>query len=163
MLKGMLMNRRTLAAAGLLWIAVATAAAAEDEAITLRYRFQPGQELRFRLTLNADMGMTMAGGPIPAGAGVPNKIPMTMSGVYQWVQKVKSVNPDGSAVVSLGCEKMDLTTGVMGMNVQMRLSPEGKLETLMAGQPMTLPGAPPPQTLPNPLYEATIDPTGKIT
>src|SRR5215208_3684260 len=80
-LKGNGMKRQILGAAGLLWLALATAAAAQgpDEAVMLRYRFQPGQEFRYRLTLTGDMAMAMAGMALPPGANVPSRIPMTMT------------------------------------------------------------------------------------
>jgi hypothetical protein len=129
----------------------------------LRYRFQPGQEFRYRMTVSGDMGMSLGGMVLPPGGGAPPKIPMTLNGTYEWLQKVKSVSPEGAATVSLGLEKLEMNSGAMGMNVVMRLGAGGKLETLMNGQPALLPGAPPAQQLPNPLYEATIDPTGRIS
>ena len=62
--------------------------------------------------------------------------PTTMNGTYEWVQRVKSVSPEGVATVSLSLNKMDLTTGVMGMNIVARLGAGNKMETLMNGQPL---------------------------
>jgi hypothetical protein len=157
------MTRRTLGVAALLWLGLAAAALAQDEPVQLRYRFQPGQEFRYRLTINGDLAMTMAGIKPPPGANIPPRIPMALSGTYEWVQKVKSVAADGSATVSISLDKMEMTTGVMGMNIAMRLAPGGKLETLMNGQPMAMPPGAAPASLPSPLYEATISPAGKIT
>lgn len=158
------MRRHTLGAAGLLWISLATAAAAQgaDQAVLLRYHFQPGQEFRYRMTLTGDMGMTLGGSALPPGANAPPKMPMTMNGTYEWVQKVKSVAPDGKATVTLSLGAMDLTSSMMGMKMAVRRGPEGKLEVLQNGQPVTPPNAP-TQSIPDPLYEATIDPTGKIS
>jgi hypothetical protein len=158
------MRQLTLGAVGLLWLAAAAPVRAQgtDDAILLHYRFQPGQELRYRLTLNADMPMTMSGITPPPGAKMPGKIPITMNGTYELVEKVKSVSPEGAATVSIGMDKMDLTTTMMGMNIVARLGPDGKLETLVNGKPATNPNAP-ARVLPNPLVEETIDPTGKVS
>ncbi len=157
------MKQRTLGAVGLLWLAFTTVAAAQDGAVLLRYHFQPGQEFRYRLTLSGDMAMNMGGTALPAGATVPPRIPITLNGTYEMVQKIKSVAPDGSATISLGLDKMEMTTGMMGMSIVARLGADGKMQTLMNGPPMTIPGAAPPTAFPNPLYETTVDPTGKMS
>ena len=158
------MRRRTLGVAGLIWLALAGAAAAEgtDDAVLLRYHFQPGQEYRYRMTMNGEMPMTMGGITPPPGANMPGKIPVTMNWTMEMVQKVKSVTPDGAATISFGMDKMEMTTGMMGMSIVARLGAGGKMETLMNGQPMTLPNMP-ATTFPNPFYEATVDPMGKIS
>jgi hypothetical protein len=157
------MKRTTAGAAAMIWLVLAAAAAAQgpDEAVLLRYRFQPGQEFRYRMTLTGDMGMTMGGVGLPPGA-VPPKIPVTMKSTYEMVQKVKSVSPEGVATVSIGFDKLDTAMAFMGMNVTSRVGSGGKVETLMNGQPMPTPGGA-DVVLPNPLAEVTIDPTGKVT
>jgi hypothetical protein len=158
------MRRRILGAACLIGSALAAAASAQGtgDAVLLRYRFQPGQEFHYRLTLNGDLGMSFSGITPPPGAHMPPRTPMTMTGTYEFSQKVRSVTPEGAAVVSLGIDKMELTTDVMGMNVVARLGADGKMETVMNGKPMRLPNAP-PVNLSHPIFEATIDPVGKIS
>jgi hypothetical protein len=159
------MQPRILGALTLIALVFTTAAVKAQEtsdAVLLRYRFQPGQEFRYRMTLTGDITMTMSGIPQPAGANVPNRIPMTMNGTYEWVQKVKSVSPEGAATVSLGFDKMDLAMRFLGMDMTVHLGPGGKLETLMNGQPMAASGAP-AQTIPNPFFEGTIDSLGKLS
>lgn len=155
---------RVCRAAGLLWFALTAAAEAQgtDEAVLLRYRFQPGQEFRYRMTLTGDLGMSMGGMAIPPGAAVPPRIPMTLTATYEMVQKVKSVSPEGVATVSVGFDKLDTTMAMMGMNVTSRLGAGGKIETLMNGQPMPM-GAGQETVLPNPFMEMTVDPSGKAT
>jgi hypothetical protein len=155
------MRRRTLGAAGLLWLALAAAARAQgpDDAVQLRYRFQPGQEFRYRMTMTGNMETSMGGLNLPGGAGAPRKIPMTMTFNWLMVQKVKSVTPEGVATITVGFDQMESGMAFMGMNITSRMAPDGKVETLMNGQPAQ--GAP-AQTLPNPLAEMTIDSTGKV-
>jgi hypothetical protein len=155
------MRQRILGVAGLVGLMLAGAAAAQDDAVLLRYHFQPGQEYRYRMTMNGEMPMTMGGLTPPAGANVPGKIPVTMNMVMEIVQKVKSVTPAGAALISFGIDKMETTTSMMGMTIAGRLGAGGKMETLMNGQPFALPNMP-ASTFPNPFYEATIDPMGKI-
>ncbi len=157
------MKRRTFGAACLIGIALAGGVQAQGtgEAVLLRYHFQPGQEFRYRLTLTGDMGMSFAGVTPPPGANMPGRIPMTMTGTYEFHQKVKAVTPDGVATISAGIDKMDLSTGVMGTNIVARLGADGKMETLMNGQPITVPNTR-GVNFSNPIYEGTIDPTGKI-
>jgi hypothetical protein len=71
------MRRRTLGVAGLIWLALVGAAAAEgtDDAVMLRYHFQPGQEFRYRMTVSGDLGTTIGGVTGSAGAARPGKIP----------------------------------------------------------------------------------------
>src|SRR5438876_6167969 len=161
-LKGTAMRRCTLGVAGLLGLALAGTAMAQDDAVLLRYRFQPGQEYRYRVTMNGEMPMTLGGVTPPAGANMPGKIPMTMTGTIEMVQKVKSVTPDGAATISFGMDKWEMTTGMMGMSFVARLGAGGKMETLMNGQPLTLPNVP-TTTIPNPFYEGTVDATGKLS
>jgi hypothetical protein len=158
------MRRRTLGAACLIGIAVTAAAKAwaADDALLLRYHFQPGQEYRYRITMSGDMATSIGGITAPAGAAVPGKIPSTMNGIYELVQKVKSVSPEGVATVSVAMDKMELTTAVMGMNIVARLGAGGKLETLMNGQPAPFPTMA-NTALPNPLYEIKIAPAGNVT
>jgi hypothetical protein len=158
------MRRCTLGAACLIGIsfAAATAARAADDAVLLRYHFQPGQEYRYRITMSGDMATSIGGTAAPAGAAVPGKIPSTMKGTYELVQKVKSVSPEGVATISVAMDKMELTTAVMGMNIVARLGADGKMQTLMNGQPAPFPNMP-NTALPNPLYEIKIDPSGKVT
>jgi hypothetical protein len=155
------MRRCTLGAAGLLWLALAAAAGAQgpDDAVQLRYRFQPGQEFRYRMTITGDMETSMSGLNLPGGAAAPRKIPMTMTCNWLMVQKVKSVSPEGVATITVGFDQMESGMAFMGMNITSRMAPDGKVETLMNGQPAQ--GAP-AQTLPNPLAEMTIDSTGKV-
>jgi hypothetical protein len=159
--KGKAMRRRILGVAGLLGLALAGAALAQDDAILLRYHFQPGQEYRYRITMNGEMPTTLGGPSLPAGASMP-KIPVTVHWTMELSQKIKSVTPDGAAVVSVGIDKMEMTSGMMGMNIVTRLGAGGKLETLMNGQPFALPNMP-AAAIPNPFYEATIDSTGKTS
>lgn len=158
------MKRRALGTACLIGVAFAAAAMAQaaDDAVLLRYQFKPGEEFRYRMTMSGDMGTTIGGMTPPAGAALPGKIPSTVSGTYELVEKVTSVSPEGVAAVSVAMDKMDTTTSVIGMNVVVRLGAGGKVETLMNGQPMPLPNMP-NTTLPNPLYEIKIDPSGKVT
>src|SRR5947209_1348867 len=117
------MKRRTLGAAGLIGIALAATVRARgaDEGVLLRYRFQPGQEYRYRMTVNGDLPITPGAGAPPGGVLFPGPIPSTMKGTYEWVQRVKSVSPEGVATVSLSLDKMDLTTSVLGMSIVARL------------------------------------------
>src|SRR5207248_3917444 len=107
-LKGIRMKRRTLGAAGLLWLALTAAAAAQgpDDALLLRYHFQPGQEFHYRVTMTGDLATTMGGANLPPGA-VPPKIPMNLTSNWEMVQKVKAVSPEGAATVSIGFEKLE--------------------------------------------------------
>jgi hypothetical protein len=158
------MRRRILGAACLIGLAFAAAASAQgtDDTVLLRYRFQPGQEFHYHLTLNSDMTMSFAGITPPPGASMPGRMPMTISGTYELSQKVKSVTPDGTATVTVGVDKMDLNTSMMGMNITARLAPDGKLETLMNGRPMPVPSAA-NAPLSHRYFDVTIDPTGKTT
>ena len=158
------MKRRTPGAACLIGIVLTATARVQgaDEGVLLRYHFQPGQEYRYRITMSGDMATSIGGIAAPGGAALPGKIPSTMNGTYELVQKVKSVLPEGVATVSVAMDKMELTTAVMGINLVARLGAGGKLETLMNGQPAPFPNMP-NTALPNPLYEIKIDPAGKVT
>src|SRR5205823_5857605 len=150
--RGIGMRRRTLAGAGLFWLALAGAAAAEgtDDAVLLRYRFQPGQEFRYRMTVSGDLGTIVGGVTGTAGAGRPGKIPATMNGTYEWAQTVKSVSPEGLATVSYRLDRIDLTTESTGATLSMHMGANGKLQVLMNGQSLAPLNA--NTTVSNPFY-----------
>jgi hypothetical protein len=155
------MRRRALAGAALFWLALAGAAAAEgtDDAVLLRYRFQPGQEFRYRMTVSGDLG-TVAGG-VTGRTGASGTIPATMSGTYEWVQTVKSVSPQGLATISYRFDRLDLTSASMGATFSLHMGANGKLQVLMNGQSLSPPNA--DTIIRDPFYECQMDPMGQLT
>jgi hypothetical protein len=86
------MKRHLFAAACLIGIALAAGAKVQvaDDTVLLRYRFTPGKEFRYRMTMNGDMGTTSGGMTPPPGVAMLRKVPSTVTGSYELVEKVTS-------------------------------------------------------------------------
>jgi hypothetical protein len=152
------MTRYGLVVLGLLLVLVGSAAAAptgetdagsemgatgeetlarEETGVTLAYKWQPGQMLRYRVIGDGVMHMTMPGPTLPgmpASAGSIGAIPMEFEILMDLLQRVKKVHPDGSATLVQRVRAMMMTTRALGMEIRVKLD-QGKVGALLNGQP----------------------------
>ncbi len=77
--------------------------------VLFRYRFQPGEEYVYRVTLRGEGEVTMVMG---AGAEDENRtvFPVRLEGGYLMVLRVREVSPQGEARIALSYREFDLAT-----------------------------------------------------
>jgi hypothetical protein len=109
-----------------------------EKGVTLKYKWVPGQMLRYRVIGDGVMNMRMQGAPMMPGAP-PNgaAIPMQFEILMDMLQRVKKIHPDGSATLVQRVRAMMVTTRVMGMEMRVKLD-QGKFAALLNGKPMPL-------------------------
>jgi hypothetical protein len=116
--------------AGFLALALMLPAAAQapDQAVSLAFKHQVGKIRKYRLNSKADLVMTPSG----MGGGGLGPIPLTLKTDMHFTEKVAGVR-DGKATLSVTPLLLIADTGVMGMNMQMKME-NGKVT--MNGQPV---------------------------
>jgi hypothetical protein len=110
----------------------------EETGVTLAYKWQPGQMLRYRVIGDGVLNMNVQGPPppgMPPGAASGGTIPMQFEILMDLLQRVKKVHPDGSATLVQRVRAMMMTTRVMGMELRVKLD-KGKFGALVNGRPM---------------------------
>lgn len=129
-----------------------------QEAVELRYKWQPEQVLRYQLTGGGSMNTSLLGAPnMPAGP-----IPMEMEMSMDWHAKVQEVADDGSASVAQTFDRMTMNSTIMNMKTEMSLA-EGKVSMTRNGQPAAIPAQQQSsmELLTKPMV-MRIAPTGKV-
>ncbi len=104
--RGALVIPVALAAAALL----AGPLSAQGEAVTLKYRYNPGRTVNAVMTMNGKLNMGISAG------GQNLMLPMTMDMTMRMLQRVTGADPDGSGTVS---------QQVAGMTIEMNMAPPG--------------------------------------
>jgi hypothetical protein len=138
-------------------------AAPAGAAVMLAYKYRPGTVIRYRCSTAGTMTIDMSKMGLPVGAGqAPAAMPMNLSMQFDLVQKVKSVDAEGTATVAQTLDGMGMTMKLMGQNLVAKTQ-NGKLVWTMNGQPYA---APPnaqagPQVL-GQTFEAKLASTGKV-
>jgi len=126
------MNRTSLVVAlvvGAL-MASACAALAQDQQVTLAYKFRTGEIVYYDMTMDGEGTMEMSGMP-----NAPGTIPIEIVINMILRHKVAGVAPDGTATCAVQIKKMTVEQKVMGQNIKMVISEKGTKITLN-GQPM---------------------------
>lgn len=122
-------------------------ATASSPAVTLRYKFTPGDIARYRMTMDMNMNIAMGRQTSAAAKPIP---PILQHMVMDYNTTVESVNPDGSASLTERITGMTMTMNgkpVPGMDsianmykggIAMVMSPAGKVLSIKLP---TTPGA----------------------
>jgi len=108
-----LLNTRLLSLSAALLAALPLAAQAQTTAtaptaspVTLRYKWTPGEVRYYKMTMDMNMAMTMAGQAASASRTMPA---MAQHMVMAYDTAVQSVNPDGSAILTEHITQMTAT------------------------------------------------------
>jgi hypothetical protein len=139
-------------------------AAPAGAGVKLAYKYRPGLVTRYRCATTGTMTIDLSKMGLPTGAGqAPAAMPMDLSMQFDLVQKVKSVDADGTATVAQTLDAMQMNYKMMGQNVVMKTQ-NGKLVFTMNGQPMPAPpNAQGGAQVIGQTFEAKLAPTGKVT
>ncbi len=150
-----LLNTRLLSLSAALLAALPLAAQAQTTAtaptaspVTLRYKWTPGEVRYYKMTMDMNMAMTMAGQAASASRTMPA---MAQHMVMAYDTAVQSVNPDGSAILTEHITQMTATLNgqpIPGIGAianaykggfTVVMSPAGKMGSMV---PAILPDAP---------------------
>ncbi len=116
---------------------LAATARAQDESALLRFKFTPGDTMRYRIyaevggTASMDMPIPMP--PLPSGEAMPRQVPIQMLVQGEGVGKVLRVSPEGAARLQVRADNLALKMQVMGQTIEASLK-GGKYEVKQNGQ-----------------------------
>lgn len=111
-------------------ISVMTAGLAQG-AVTLEYKFTPGQSLNYEVTME---GTATTGMP----AGMP-PMQMGLRGTLDYLQRTEKVFSDGSAQIEISCPRMAMNVNMPGQAISMTWK-NGNLSVSVNGQPESAEG-----------------------
>lgn len=131
------MNRRltVLVLAALVALTAALAAYAQDESVLLRFKFQPGDVMRYRLFADAT-GLVRMDLPMPPEAGaMPGQIPVQMKLQGEAVAKVLRVDDAGAARLRVTADSLSMDMDLMGQQFAIGIK-DGKYTVTQNGEPV---------------------------
>jgi len=165
------MRRLTAVTLLLLTLTLAATAWAQDNSALLRFKFAPGDTMRYRIHADiagtASMDLPMPMPPLPSGQAMPRQVPIQVVVQGEGLGKVLRVSPEGAARLQVSADNLTFKMQVMGQTIEMWLK-GGKYEFRQNGQKMEGGSVPMlPKNAKVPLLQAPIElkigPRGEVT